>query len=101
MQDAIGPFLRELAKVRHLFEWHVCPKTGRIFARHREYDNSFTVLEVMAWSETGLRYPGGEFEAARAIGLEGIADVVKDSCDCKKKSDLRRGVLVAIGKYDA
>lgn len=106
--DLIAPFLKELRAVAHLLRWTVDPKTGRIFARHPEYEETFSVIEAVAWGMTGLRYKGvetdSEFAAARAIGVEAIAYQIMEVCDRFPKEnerkcvkEVRRSVLFEIG----
>lgn len=96
MPDAIAPFLRELRQIAHLFKWQVCNKTGRIIGWHTEYDDPFTPMQAVAWREKGVRI-SEEYEAARAIGLEGIVHAVTECCNHRCDKDVRRAVLIEIG----
>lgn len=100
MIESTGPFLKELMRVRHFFKWQVDKKTGRIFGVHSEYERSFTVLEAVAWGQSGKRYDD-EFAAARDVGLSKISHTVKGACDSFNETELRRGILVAIGQVGA
>lgn len=96
MTDLTGPFLKELAHAEHHFFWQLDRKTGRIFGVHREYDRSFTPLEVVAWSETGQRYDD-EYAAAQVVGLQTITDQVKHASDRANGTALRAAILKTVG----
>lgn len=97
MQDLIGPFLIELRRIKHFFKWRVDPKTGRLFGVHPNHLRSFTVMEAVAWDEHKpfVRYED-EYEAAKAIGFEGIVEVVKSACDHVATTPLRSAVVEMI-----
>lgn len=102
MADAIGPFLRELREKKHLFEWELCTKTGRILGWHKwqEYDAPFTPMQVVAWKQEG-EWIENEYAAARAVGMESIAHAMTECCNHFSRADMRKAVLVEIGLVDA
>ncbi len=92
MQDKIGPFIKELGRIRHFFHWQIEPKTGLIRGVHREYEDWFSVVEAVAWGGTGLRYPD-EYHAARAVGAETIVEVILGACRNKSDKVIRPSLL--------
>jgi hypothetical protein len=102
--DLTGPFLKELAEYAYHFIWEVDPKTGYIMAWHREYDDPFSPMEVIALKETGRRFRGlnqdADYLAARAVKLETIVEAVRGACEHWNHTALRKGVIKAAGIED-